>query len=498
MTAKRNFAKATLHGTLWEYTSQYTGKFLVFISTAILARLLLQEDFGLAGYALIVIGFLEILEGLGIGSAIIYHREDEERLNTAFWIGLGMGVALFMGAWFVVAPFAGAFFKDPQAVPITRALGFTFLISAFHLVHRALLMKRLAFGRKFVPEMARSITKGVISIILALLDFGAWSLIIGQLAGTFAETVVYWLIVPWRPRLRFQPQLASSLLAYGTRVISIEGLGILMLNADYLLIGRYMSAAALGTYTLAFRVPELLVKQFCNIVGNVTFPVYSQLRDNPEALQRGFLKTMRYMTLLTIPMGLGLALVSRPFVLIFFTEKWAEAIPVMSAISLYTLLRSLVFNAGSVYKATGRPGLLSRLSLVQTVVTIPLLWWAIVTYNTILAVAWTQVALAAVFGVIKLVLAGRLVNVPMVELFKTFYPGLVGGGLMTVAVLLVNWALPPVLPVVELIVDVVVGASVYGLTIWLIQRDDLVQASAMLRTALRRKAKPTQTKATQA
>jgi O-antigen/teichoic acid export membrane protein len=207
---------------------------------------------------------------------------------------------------------------------------------------------------------------------------------------------------------------------------------------------------------------------------------------------------MRYMTLLTIPMGLGLALVSRPFVLIFFTEKWAEAIPVMSAISLYTLLRSLTFNAGSVYKATGRPGLLSRLSLVQTMVTIPLLWWAIVTYDTILAVAWAQVALAAVFGVIKLVLAGRLVDVPMSKLFKTFYPGLVGGGLMTVAVLFASWALPPVAPLVELIVSVVVGASVYGLIIWLIQRDDLVQAGAMLRTALRPKTKATQAKATQA
>lgn len=481
-----------MQGTLWEYGSQYTGKFLVFISTVILARILLQEDFGLAGYALIVIGFLEILEGLGIGSAIIYHYEDNERLDTAFWIGLGMGVILFLVTWFLVAPLAGLFFRDPQVVPITRTLGLTFPISAFHLVHRALLTKKLAFGRKFVPEMARSITKGVISIILALLDFGAWSLIIGQLAGTAAETLVYWLIVPWRPQLRFQSKLVSSLLGYGTKVIAIEGLGILMLNADYLLIGRYMTAAALGTYTLAFRVPELLVKQFCNIVGNVTFPIYSQLRDDPQALQRGFLKTMRYMTLLTIPMGLGLALVSRPFVLIFFTEKWTDAIPVMSAISLYTLLRSLVFNAGSVYKATGRPGLLSRLSLIQTVVTIPLLWWAVVTYNTILAVAWAQVALAAVFGAIKLILAGRLVNVPVSDLLKTLYPGLSAGFLMTVAVLLVGFLLPGMPPVVELVVKIVVGVSVYGLSVWFIQRDDLVQAGAMLRTAFRPKAKATQ------
>lgn len=492
MTQTRNLAKATLRGTLWEYASQYTGKLLVFISTAILARLLLKEDFGLAGYALVVIGFLEILEGLGIGSAIIYHHEDKERLNTAFWIGLGIGVVLFLLTWFLMAPLAGGFFQDVRAVPVTRALGATFLISAFHLVPRALLTKKLAFGRKFWPEMARSLSKGVISIILALLDFGAWSLIIGQLAGAVAETVMYWLIVPWRPQLRFHSHLASSLLSFGTKVISIEGLGILMLNADYLLIGRTMGAAALGTYTLAFRVPELLVKQFCNIVGNVTFPVYSQLRDDPQALQRGFLKTMRYMTLLTIPMALGLALVSRPFVLIFFTAKWAEAIPVMAAISLYTLFRSLVFNAGSVYKATGQPGLLTRITVVQTMATFLFLWWTVVTYNTIVAVAWAQVLLAAAFGAIKLVMAGRLVQVAVGTLMKTFYPGLVAGGLMSAAVLLVGSLLPDVSPVVELLTKIGVGAGVYGLVLWLIQRDDLVQAGLMLRSAFRPKAKITQ------
>ncbi|MBP8001555.1 MAG: lipopolysaccharide biosynthesis protein [Chloroflexi bacterium] len=486
MNQNRNLAKATFQGTMWEYTSQYTGRFLVFISTAILARLLIKEDFGIAGYALVVIGFLEIVEGLGIGSAIIYHHEDKDRLNTAFWIGVGMGLSLFVLSFFVVAPLAGQFFQDARAVPVTQALALVFPLSSLGLVPRALLMKKLAFGRKFVPEMSRSLSKGIVSVVLALLGFGAWSLIIGQIAGTAVETLAYWWVVPWRPQFRFHRHLATSLLSYGTGVISMEGLGIVMLNLDYLLIGRYMSAAALGTYTLAFRVPELLVKQFCNVVGNVTFPIYSRLRDDPQALKRGFLKTMRYMTMLTIPMGLGLALVSRPFVLTFFTAKWADAIPVMSAIALYTLFRSLVFNAGSVYKATGRPGLLSRLSLIQAAITIPALWWAVVTYNTILAVAWMQVALALFFGLVKLVMAGHLVNIPLHELAQTFYPSLFAGGLMALAVWLASQWLINFPPLLELLGEVAVGGLVYTLVIWLTQREDIVQASLLIRSVLRR------------
>jgi PST family polysaccharide transporter len=228
MNSQQNLTKATLQGTLWSYTSRYSGKFLVFISTAVLARLLLKEDFGIAGYALVIIGFMEVLEGLGIGPALIYHHDDEKRLDTAFWVGLAVGALLFTLSWFVVAPLAGTFFQDARAVPVTRALGLEFLISAFSLVHAAILTKKLAFGRKFVPEMSRSLSKGIASIALALLGFGAWSLILGQLAGVLIQTLVYWIVVPWRPAFHFQRKAARALLSYGAGIVSIDSLGILI------------------------------------------------------------------------------------------------------------------------------------------------------------------------------------------------------------------------------------------------------------------------------
>lgn len=480
----RNLTRATLHGTFWSYASRYSGKLLVFVSTAVLARVLLKEEFGIAGYALVIIGFMEVLEGLGIGPAIIYHRADTDRLDTAFWLGLGVGGVLFALSYFVAAPLAGAFFQDPRAVPVTRALGLEFLISAFSLVHAALLMQKLAFKRKFVPEMARSASKGIASIVLALLGFGAWSLILGQLAGVLVQTVVYWLVVPWRPALRFQRRMVRSLLGYGSSVVSINGLGILLLNVDYLLIGRFMGAAALGVYTLAFRVPELLVKQLCNVVGNVTFPVYAQMRDDPQALRRGFLLTMRYLTMITIPLGLGLALVAEPFVLVVFGERWAEAVPVTAAISLYMLLRSLVFNAGSVYKAVGRPSLLSRLSLLQAVVAVPALWWTVATTESLVAVAWMQVLLAFLAGGLKLTMAARLVDLRLRDLLRTFAPSLLAGGVMALAVWSVGQLLTDVLPLLALVLETAVGALVYGGILLLLQREALRQAHGVLRRAL--------------
>jgi len=52
-----DFTQSTIRSSFWSYASRYSGKVMVFISTVILARLLSQDDFGVAGYALVVISF---------------------------------------------------------------------------------------------------------------------------------------------------------------------------------------------------------------------------------------------------------------------------------------------------------------------------------------------------------------------------------------------------------------------------------------------------------
>lgn len=485
MEGKRSLLRTTLFGTLWTYASYYSGKVLVFISTVILARLLLKEDFGIAGYALVVIGFLEMLSDLGIGPALIYHREDPEAADTAFWLGLGVSSVLFAATW-LVAPLAGEFFNDPRAVNVTRALALTFPISAFGNIHDMLLQKGMAFGRKFVPDLAKSGGKGVVSIALAALGFGAWSLIIGQLAGRLFGVLAYWRTLEWRPRARFNLTLARSLLSYGNRIVAVNLLGMILLNADYLFIGRFLGAAALGVYTLAFRVPELLIMQFCHVIATVIFPLYSKIKEDAEALSRGFLMTTRYVTMVTIPIGVGLALVAGPFVLTLFGERWAEAIPVTRAIAIYTLMLSLAYNAGDVYKAQGRPGILTILNFLRALVLLPALWWAVTGPGTIEAVAWTQALVAFVAGLVNLWVAGRLLHTPARQIWRALQPALLGSTLMAPLVWLSLQALAGQAEWLRLLVGVLVGVLSYGGTLWLLQRAVLEETVRTLRGALGR------------
>jgi len=459
---------------------------MVFLSTIILARLLLKDDFGVAGYALVVLSFLEVLSDLGVGPALIYYRDNPRAPDTAFWLNLAIGAALFV-LTYLGGPWVGMFFGDPRAIPVTQALAITFPISALGHTHDILLRKDLSFSKKFIPDFVKAISKGIISIILALMGMGAWSLILGHIAGRIFGVVALWRVMPWRPHWRFDRDLARPLLSYGLNIVSVDALGILLANADYLFVGRYLGAAALGVYTVAFRFPDLLVMQFCDVISKVIFPVYAKMREEGSALRQGFLLTTRYVALVTIPMGVGMAMISRPVVLAFFTDKWIEAIPVMQAIAIYAVMLSLSYNAGDVYKAQGRPMVLTMISIFRAVVLLPALFWAVTVTRSIVAVGWVHAAVAFVAGIIELIIASRLLHTPIRVITDALRPALLAGAVMAVAVGIVMAFTAQANPWIQMALGIGTGAFTYLGVLWFFYRELVWSAVQTVRAALAQK-----------
>jgi O-antigen/teichoic acid export membrane protein len=479
-----NLAQTTVRGTFWTYAAYYSGKLIVFFSTLVLIRLLTKDDFGVVGYATTILSFVDVLHDMGIPPAIVFHRNDPEVADTAFWLMMATSLTLFVITWFGLGPLTGWYFKDPRAVPVTIVMAITYPLGALGTVHESLLTKNLRFSLSFIPDFVQSLSKGILSILFALLGWGPWSLVLGPIGSTLLGVIVNWWIWPWRPRFRFVWPIARNLLSYGLHTVAVNMVGLLVLNVDYLLVGRFLGAEVLGTYTIAFRIPELLILQFCYIIARVIFPVYTKLREEPGALARGFLETIRFVPMITIPMGLGLALVAGPFVHTIFPPNWTETIPVIQFIALYALMLSLSYNAGDVYKAQGRPMLLTWLAGLRLLILAPALWYAVVHYRTIVAVGGVQVVVAFLGGLLNLVVASRMLNTPFRQVAYALLPSLLGGGVMSVmvggALLVLSGAPAPV----QLIVGVAVGMTSYVSALWLIQPQVMRQGLATLRAAL--------------
>jgi len=478
-------ARVTLRGTFWSYASYYGGKLLIFITTIIMARLLSKEEIGVAGYALVAISFLDVLSDLGIGPALIYHKDIPGSADTAFWLGLFVSITLFAITW-ALAPLTGAFFHDERSIAITRALAVTFPITSLSNVHDMLLRKELSFARKFIPDSTKYFVKGSVSILLAVLGFSYWSLIWGQIIGNLAAVVAYWMAYPFRPKFVFSFSMARKLISYGVHIVAGNSLAIVVTDSDYMLIGRYLGSAALGVYSVAFRIPDLLVMQFCMIISRVIFPVFARIRDNSSALAAGFLTTLRYVSLVTLPLGIGMALVARPLVLVVFTEKWIEAVPVIQAIAIYSVVLSLSYNAGDLYKAQGRPNLVTALALLRVTILVPTLIYAATKIGTIQAVGWAHAAVAAGTGIVELVVAGRILKMSLAKIIGAIRPALFSTALMAGVVIGIMALTNSFSQIFQLLVPSMAGAAVYLLTIWAFNREIAMQVRKTLSLALAR------------
>jgi len=469
----------------WAYAARYSAKALTFVATVILARLLLKEDFGLAGFALIVIGFLEVTKDLGIGASVIFYGDDDESLDTAFWLNIGSGLLLGALAW-AIAPLVGGFFGAPRATSMTRVLALSFPLMALGNIHRSILERRLAFRRLFIPDLAKAIGKGTLSISLALLGFGAWSLVIGHLGGTAVSVVAYWLVLRWRPAKRFVRTKAAPLLRYGIQIVAVNVVGVLLNNLDYLVVGRYLGAEALGVYILAFRLPELLIKELSTGASRALFPAFSSVRSDPGVLRERFLNTMSYLALVMVPAGLGLAAVADPLVRTLYTDKWEQAIPVMSVIAVYLVVQGVAFNIGDIYKATGRPTLLTKISLVRLPVLLAMLWWAVTGPGTLLAVGFAQLGSAVFTVTLSVVVAARVLAIRPADIWGAFRAPFLAGVGMVAAVLIVLRVLPSqIASWLELTMGIAVGVGAYMTGFWLFDRQKLISVLRAIRTRRR-------------
>jgi PST family polysaccharide transporter len=481
-----DISKVAIRGTAWRYVALFTGKFMVFISTVVLARLLTKDDFGLVGYAVTVIAFLEGISDLGVTAAIIYFPDDQKRISSGFWINQ-ITSFLFFGLTWVFAPAIAIYFRDERVVEITRVLSLTFPFLALGYMHEAVLLKRLSFKRSFIPSFVKSLAKGLTSIGFALAGFGPWSLIWGQLIGTLISSISYWVVTPWRPSLILDFKMGYALLKYGVVFIAGELLAVILMNLDYLLVGRYLGSEKLGVYTLAFRMPDLLILEFARTLSNVLFPIYAQMREQTGNMSRAFFLATRYISLMTIPMGLGLALVAEPFIITFFTEKWIDAVPVVRGIAIYAMLLSVVHNTSSVYWAEGRPQILTWVGLARLAMLFPALSWAVLTAQSIVMVSWMHALIAFLSALLNFYIATRLIGLSMIEIGSALRPAVLSGSLMAIAVMLVMSQTQAFLqPWLLLIVNVAVGGLVYIASLWIFQREIILSIVDRLRDALGR------------
>ena len=79
------------------------------------------------------------------------------------------------------------------------------------------------------------------------------------------------------------------------------------------------------------------------------------MQDSLESLRDIYLKTTRYVSLVSVPAAICIIVFAPEFINDVYGAKWAPAIIPLQLLGIYGLIRSVAANMGNIFKAGGKP-----------------------------------------------------------------------------------------------------------------------------------------------
>lgn len=322
----------------------------------VLARLLTPTEFGVFAGATVLVGFALIVSEGGIGAAVVQRRDRiEEALATAVVTTTVNGILLALVAA-AASPLLGLIFDASQVTEVALAMSGLMILRGVASTPNALLQRNFSFLRRLVIEPLQVVVFGVVSVIAASNDMGPWSLVIGQYAGTTADVVLSWALARWRPRLRLANLgMWRELVAYGRHVFG--GTVILQAGqqADALIVGPLLGTAQLGQFRYGYRLASTPFQALLAAAAYVLFPAFARISHDLPRFRAAFLRSLRWMSIIALPMSLILVPLGEPLAVIVFGDVWRQAgyaAAAMAALTASGMVSSIVSEG---IKAAGRP-----------------------------------------------------------------------------------------------------------------------------------------------
>lgn len=370
--------------TGWNFAKIMVGQLQSFVVSIFLARLLVPEDFGTVGLALVFANFVEMFVDFGFSNAIVQKQNVAQvQLSTIFWLNFIIGLVLSV-VMFLCSGLIAVFFDTPILSSIVKVFSITFIIKALAAVPTAIFQKELSLKKPVVISLISSFLTSVLGIILAYSGFGIWSIVISQVSNWILSTILLWIVLDWRPSFVFQLHEIKDLWRFGYKYSLAGAIDNLFYRLDTLIIGKIFSPITLGLFYRGQSLNNLVIKFAFSSIANVVLSTFSKLKDNIEHLKDSMTKLMHLVTFTTCFFAGIMYLSSEQIIVILFTDKWIDAVPFFKIFSIFPFYYTLPNIIYSSINSIGKSGVVLKIQIVSKVllmVSIPLgLYFGIYAY----------------------------------------------------------------------------------------------------------------------
>lgn len=346
-----NARKVLVNGTLVVAIAKYTGLFIQLFISAILARLIPASDFGIIAIATVIIAFIEILSNFGITPAIVQNKTlDKNDLSNIFSFtvyGALIGAIIFFFASWGIADF----YNSDILVPICQILSIKIFFSTLNFVPYALLLKQMKFKFISICTFSLQVVLGTFAVLAAYKGYGIYSLLISPVLTSSTLFIIYFLRDPLKFKFRFEKSSIKKIFSFSVFQFLSNTLNFFSRNLDKLIIGKFLGMEQLGYYEKSYRLMLLPVQNITHVISPVMLPVFSEFQTDVKRLSSRYLEVIKLLAYIGFPLSVFLVFNSRELIMIVYGDKWVDAIPVFTILSLSVGFQIILSSSGSIFQA---------------------------------------------------------------------------------------------------------------------------------------------------
>lgn len=456
-------------GSAWMVLTRMSVKSLGLVSSVILARLLMPEDFGLVAIAMAIYAFIELFGALGLGTVLIQRQTaDDADYHTAWTFKTLFG--LFAACCLLLlAPVVAGFYEDPRLQPVIWVIALASVFSGASNIGTVNFQKDMNFRKELQFQLVPKLISFCITVTLALVFRNYWALVLGTVASQFVSLVYSFMIHPFRPR--FSLQSFRKLFSFSRWLLLNNMMLFINDRASELLVGKVLTTSAVGFFSLSKEIAQLPTAEVAKPINRATFPVYSRFQNDFRELRRAYLSTVALTTALTLPAALGISVLAPLLVQVFLGEHWLPMAPLLQLLALSNLVANLTVNNAFIYMACGRPEIMFIINFIRTLLFFSLLF-PLLNAHGLVGIGEARLSTGLVMLVVVQTVMIRFLSLPI--------PALLSALLRPVGACTAMYAVLVVLQVyfeslsqpVALLLLVIAGAltySVVSLLLWLLQ-----------------------------
>ena len=250
----QDLKEKTIRGGAARLGAQVASLALRMGALVVLARLLGPKDFGLVGMVTAFTGVLSMFRDFGLSAAAVQRSDvTRDQHSTLFWLNLLLGALLAL-VTLAAAPAIAAFYHEPRLVWVAAALGTAFLFNAMGIQHSALLQRQMRFTALAAISVVSLTVGTAIAIGGAAIGYGYWALVANSVTTPLVATIGFWLATGWVPGMPRRRAGIRSMMHFGGTLTLNDIIAYIALNADKVMIGRFLGVDAIGIYGRGFQL----------------------------------------------------------------------------------------------------------------------------------------------------------------------------------------------------------------------------------------------------